>query len=622
MVGIPKVLGGRYEVGEPIGRGGMAEVYIGRDNRLSRRVAIKVLRADLASDTTFQRRFRREAQSSAALNHPAIVGVFDTNEETIETERGPVSVPYIIMEYIEGHTVRSLLSPDSPVPIDEAIEITIGVLDALEYSHRQGIVHRDIKPGNVMITQTGTVKVMDFGIARAMADSAATMTQAHAVVGTAQYLSPEQARGEVVDARSDIYSTGCLLYELLTGRPPFVGDNPASVAYQHVNEAPRRPSELAGDIPQDLDTVVLHALAKNREQRYTDAAAMRSDLQVVLSQIRSGELSGPQTAATSRLAPIPVAAPTAIAAAPPPPPPPAATDPYVTAVSQPVRDEDEDDDERKPWWPWALLVALLVIGAAVAIFMINRSGGDPEPTPTETETVAMTVVPQLAGMDETGVRSALKNAKLEMKVTEPKASEEVEEGKFLSSNPDPGSDVEEGSVVEVTFSSGPDAVEIPDLAGRSQEEARRILEEMGLVAGSTTSEDKPGFQSGEVISTNPTAGGQIKVGERVDLVVATGNVELPDLRGKTQEEAESILTELNLNFSSTTVQTDEYAEGTVANQSRTPGLVQQRSVIKLEIAVPVPAPPTHSERPSETDEPSDAGSESPSPGDEKSSNDN
>ena len=236
------LLGDRYHLDRVIGRGGMAEVWRATDTRLGRAVAIKRLRVDLASDVGFQARFRREAQAAAGLNHPNIVSVYDTGEET--DPDSDVAVPFIVMELVDGHTLKEVLRGDRRILPERALEFTQGVLDALGYSHRAGIVHRDIKPGNVMLTPNGTVKVMDFGIARAVADTSATMTQTAAVIGTAQYLSPEQARGETVDARSDLYSAGCLLYELLVGRPPFVGDSPVSVAYQHVRElpTPRAPS--------------------------------------------------------------------------------------------------------------------------------------------------------------------------------------------------------------------------------------------------------------------------------------------------------------------------------------------------------------------------------------------
>ena len=231
----PHRIGGRYEVGELLGRGGMAEVRKGTDVRLGRTVAIKRLRTDLASDTTFQARFRREAQSAASLNHPAIVSVYDTGEE-MSTDGSNVAQPYIVMEYVAGRTLRDILREGRKILPERALEITSGVLAALDYSHRAGIIHRDIKPGNVMLTPSGDVKVMDFGIARAISDASSAMTQTAAVVGTAQYLSPEQARGEPVDSRSDVYSAGCLVYELLTGRPPFTGDSTVSIAYQHVRE--------------------------------------------------------------------------------------------------------------------------------------------------------------------------------------------------------------------------------------------------------------------------------------------------------------------------------------------------------------------------------------------------
>src|SRR5258706_5335110 len=270
-----RLLGGRYQVGELLGYGGMAEVHRGRDLRLGRDVAIKMLRTDLARDRTFQERFRREAQNAASLNHPAIVAVYDTGEERAQTGE---TIPFIVMEFVNGRTLKEVLTAEGRLMPRRALEITADICAALEFSHRHGIIHRDIKPGNVMLTQTGQVKVMDFGIARALASGASTMTQTSAVIGTAQYLSPEQARGESVDARSDVYATGCVLFELLTGHPPFVGDNPVSVAYQHVREDPLPPSESNRDVPPDIDAVALKALAKNPLNRYQSALDMRNDL--------------------------------------------------------------------------------------------------------------------------------------------------------------------------------------------------------------------------------------------------------------------------------------------------------------------------------------------------------
>jgi serine/threonine protein kinase len=280
----PRLLGGRYELDGIVGRGGMAEVFRARDIRLDRIVAVKTLREDLARDATFQARFRREAQSAASLNHPSIVAVYDTGEDNA----GPSHVPYIVMEYVDGRTLRDLLRDDRRLLPERALEITDGVLRALDYSHRHGIVHRDIKPGNVMLTRTGEVKVMDFGIIMAVSNNDADTTDPHIVIGTAQYLSPEQARGERVDAPSDLYSTGCLLYELLTGRPPFLGDSPVAIAYQHVRENPVPPSRLDPEIPAWADSIVLRAMAKDPGRRYQSATEMRTDIQRALSSAPEG----------------------------------------------------------------------------------------------------------------------------------------------------------------------------------------------------------------------------------------------------------------------------------------------------------------------------------------------
>src|SRR4051794_29790539 len=274
-----RLLGGRYEIGAVLGYGGMAEVHYGRDVRLGRDVAIKLLRSDLARDPAFQARFRREAQSAASLNHPAIVAVYDTGEDSAN---GGVS-PYIVMEYVEGRTLRQVIEAEGRLLPQRALEITALICTALDQAHRAGIVHRDVKPGNVMLTPGGDVKVMDFGIARAVTSTAATMTQTAAVIGTAHYLSPEQARGEHVDARSDVYSTGCMLYELVTGAPPFSGDSAVAVAYQHVREDPVPPSRIEPDVPAAVDAIVLKAMAKNAANRYQTAGEMRADIERALA---------------------------------------------------------------------------------------------------------------------------------------------------------------------------------------------------------------------------------------------------------------------------------------------------------------------------------------------------
>nr|WP_324650194.1 Stk1 family PASTA domain-containing Ser/Thr kinase [Georgenia sp. H159] len=599
---VPKVLAGRYEVRELIGRGGMAEVYIGYDSRLSRTVAIKVLRSDLARDPTFQARFRREAQSAASLNHPAIVSVYDTGEDDVVTsggERAPV--PYIVMEYVEGHTVRSLLVDGSAVPIDEATEIVIGVLSALAYSHREGIVHRDIKPGNVMLTPTGQVKVMDFGIARAMADSAATMTQTHAVVGTAQYLSPEQARGEVVDARSDIYSTGCLLYELLTGEPPFSGDSAVAVAYQHVRELPKAPSEVASDIPETLDRIVLKALAKDREDRYPDAAAMRSDLE---SAMRGGAVGAPAAsswAAAAAAAGQPtsvIGATTATQAMP------AATRSSTAVQAQ----EDEEPEKRSPWWVWLLVLVGLLAAGGVAYLLLTDEDNEPtEPTVVE--------VPNLEGMDQTEARQAIEDEGLVFAIGEPEFSDDIEPGLFVSAAPAVGESVEEGETVTVRFSAGPDSVAMPDVVGLSQRQAQDQLsqDELGFSVRITYQPiDDPQYEKDRVAQTEPAAGDPLEPDSEVVLHIATGNVEVPDLRGQPIEAATEALRALNLTVTPVDQPSGDVDPGTVLDQNRT-GPVPRFSTIELVVAVAPPTPEPTTEEPT-TEEPT---TEDPPPDDEE-----
>ncbi|MHB1287867.1 Stk1 family PASTA domain-containing Ser/Thr kinase [Georgenia sp.] len=604
---IPRVLAGRYEVGELIGRGGMAEVHIGYDNRLSRTVAIKVLRSDLARDPTFQARFRREAQSAAALNHPSIVAVYDTGEEQMVGSNGqPRTVPFIVMEYVEGHTVRALLSGGDPVPIDEAVDIVVGVLSALEYSHREGIVHRDIKPGNIMLTPTGQVKVMDFGIARAMTDSAATMTQTHAVVGTAQYLSPEQARGEVVDARSDLYSTGCLLYELLTGQPPFSGDSAVAVAYQHVREVPRTPSAVTPDIPEVLDRVVLEALAKDREDRYADAAHMRADL---LAAVRGGHVAAPAAAAWG-MAGTMVAEPATAAMSTLPAAATRMSSPGPATFGAPAA-EDEDEPRRSHWWVW--LLALVGIAAAAGIVYLAMNPSEPPP-PTQV------AVPAMAGMDQVQVNAALKAVDLAASIVDPVPSETVPAGLFVQSDPAVGKMVDPGTTVQVAFSAGPPEipnVNVPDVTGRTQEEAAAAIEDADLTVGRVTEENaNASVDIGDVIRTDPAANASVAPGTPVSIVIASPNADLPDLVGETQETATQILRDRDLVAVIRTQESGDFDPGTVLEQSRPEGIVERGSTITLLVAtaVPEPEPTTPAPTPTEpTPAPTTTPTASPTP---------
>ncbi|WP_166844269.1 Stk1 family PASTA domain-containing Ser/Thr kinase [Isoptericola sp. BMS4] len=566
----PRVLAGRYEVGELIGRGGMAEVHIGHDSRLGRTVAIKVLRSDLARDPSFLARFRREAQSAAALNHPAIVAVYDTGEDTVtDTQGATVHVPFIVMEYVEGHTVRDILQDGAAVPIEEALEITAGVLSALEYSHQAGIVHRDIKPANVMITPTGAVKVMDFGIARAVADSAATMTQTHAVIGTAQYLSPEQARGEQVDARSDLYSTGCLLFELLTGRPPFIGDSPVAVAYQHVGQAAQRPSELASDVPEVLDRIVLKSLAKDRDTRYSTAAEFRADLE---SALRGGAVTAPLLGAAAA-----GAGATQVMGAG------AGTQVMDPATQQwgatgaPTTPPDgtptEEEGKSRKGLMWTLItIGVLAVAAIVTILLLNGNRG---PEQVEVPPLPATVTSQEA-------RDRIEGAGL-VYAEEIDTESTEQEGTFLGQNPQGGAMVDEGSRVTVTFAAGPDTIAVPPLAGLSESEAEDALAEANLQKGEVSQQNSASVAEGDVIESNPGEGQAVTEGDSVDLVLSTGQVSLPDLRGMSEDAAKSKLSDLGLSSDTREEESDE-EPGTVISQSPAEGSVTQGDTVELVIA--------------------------------------
>jgi eukaryotic-like serine/threonine-protein kinase len=564
----PRVLGGRYEVGALLGRGGMAEVHVARDTRLGRSVAVKLLRSDLARDPSFQARFRREAQAAAGLNHPSIVAVYDTGAElTTEPHGGRVELPWIVMEYVEGRTLRDMLRTDHPLAIEECLSITEGVLNALEYSHRMGIVHRDIKPANVMITPAGEVKVMDFGIARAVSDSSATLTQTSAVMGTAQYLSPEQARGEQVDSRSDLYSTGCLLYEILTGRPPFTGDAPVAVAYQHVSEQPRPPSALAPQIPPAVDHVVLMALSKDREHRYQTAGDFADDLR---RAVEGRPLRG-ASFATQRFEAAPPTAATRVAPAVAPVPAPVPVSPATGTLPR-VGDGDpplEEEPARKRW-PWVLLILVLLLGIGGVGYALSRGdggGGSGDPTSSAPATVP---VPDLAGSSQADAEAQLTALGLTSTVVQA-ADDTVAAGDVVSTDPAAGTPVVVGESVTLTVSTGPDAVQVPDVTGRTQEQARAQLTGAGLTVGDVTTSDDPSVDKGEVISTDPAGGTSQPRGTAVAIVVASGQVTVPDVTGKSLADAVGQLKDLGFSTNSTTATAPTDADpGTVVSQDLSP----------------------------------------------------
>jgi eukaryotic-like serine/threonine-protein kinase len=532
-----RLLGGRYEIGELLGFGGMAEVHLGRDVRLGRDVAVKVLRPDLARDPSFQGRFRREAQSAASLNHPSIVAVYDTGED----RAGGVSTPYIVMEFVEGRTLREVLDAEGRLLPQRALEITAQVCAALDQAHRAGIVHRDVKPGNVMLTPSGEVKVMDFGIARAVTSTAATMTQTAAVIGTAHYLSPEQARGEHVDARSDVYSTGCLLYELLTGGPPFSGDSAVAVAYQHVREDPVPPSRIEPDVPPSVDAIVLKAMAKNPANRYQTAGEMRADIERALA--------GRPVEATPLLA----AESTAIV------PPPATT--VLLRQPPPAR---RGRGAAYTLLALATIAVFLVTLLAATHFFSGSSGGEVN-------------TPNVVGQSLADAEATLAGKGLAVgKITE-KYDVKVPKGDVISQDPPPDILLRKGQTVDLVVSLGVHFVSVPiDLVGLTEDEARARLQVAHLRVGQIVSRNSDA-PAGQVLGTDPRGGARVPENSAVTLFVSNAKVKVPGVIGKDSATATSLLEQAGFVVleQSAAVYDPKQPEGTVVGQSPSGGTFQK-----------------------------------------------
>jgi eukaryotic-like serine/threonine-protein kinase len=488
----------RYEVGEVIGHGGMAEVHLGRDVRLGRQVAIKLLRRDLARDPTFQARFRREAQSAASLNSPSIVAVYDTGEDVIDG----FATPYIVMEHVEGRTLRDILAAEGRLLPRRALEITAAICVALEQAHAAGIVHRDIKPANVMLTPTGDVKVMDFGIARALTSSTTTMTQTASVVGTAHYLSPEQARGEHVDARSDIYSTGCMLYELLTGAPPFTGESAVAVAYQHVREDPLPPSTVEPDVPADVDAIVLVAMAKNAVNRYQSATEMRADIEralggrpVLARPVASG--GEPMGVTTS---------PTAVLLREPAP--------------------------RRRGAAYAVLalatLAVFVVVLVIARNVLTGSSGDLN-------------TPSVVGETYADAQSTLTGQGLRVGSVTDTYTDKNDKGDIISQNPPAGILLRKGQTVDLVISNGIQYVTVPEgLIGLTEQQAKNSLAAEHLKLGKVISKNSAVTQ-GQVLASDPVEGTSVAAGSKVILTVSNSHVKVPDVKGDDEATASALL---------------------------------------------------------------------------------
>jgi serine/threonine protein kinase len=609
-----RIIAGRYTLGNLIGRGGMADVYEGVDNRLGRTVAIKMLKSDLANDPAFEARFRQEAQASARMAHPTIVRVYDAGEETnIDSNGNQRKYPFIVMEFVKGKLLRELLH-ERRLTLQETLDYSIGVLTALEFSHRAGVIHRDIKSANIMINEAGQIKVMDFGIARAVSESSATVAHTAGIVGTAQYFSPEQAKGEDVDARTDLYSTGVLLYEMLCGRPPFKGESAVSVAYQHVSEPVLPPSHFDKSVSPALDAVALRALEKNREQRFQTAAEFREHLIAAATGAQMpSSLAG--------------AAPADTVSEPEPQSNPAENDfeamlaasgmNSTTAISTPEASSAQTQNLNSGWNdlrtpatnPFSSLgvemptntgstkapifadenrpsTSLMVtIGTAVSVVLVGLmvwfvafSNLSFNITPGGGIAVA-----DVVGKTYTDGYSALTEQRLLVsKVSEPNDTIPVDT--IIRTDPPAGTSVGERQMITVYVSSGANQVKIPMLTGLTESEAAGVLATLKLTLGTITQGNSGSVESGKVIESIPGLNMEVPEGTAVNLVVSNGKVMVPDVRNLAISEARNIMSapDIALPVSITTREECAGTLGTiVVDQSIAPGLAPQRSAIIL-----------------------------------------
>ena len=612
---VPDTVDNRYKVLEVIGTGAMATVYAAEDTRLGRKVALKILRPEQAQDDTFRARFKREAEAVASLNNPAIVAVYDTGSynpsqdggDSASSEEG-TAIPYIVMEYVEGHTLRSILSRGGHLPVRDALGYSEQLLGALQYSHSMGIIHRDIKPANIMVLertsediakgQPGQIKVMDFGISRAIEEAGEALTKANVVMGSARYMSPEQVSGKEVDARSDLYSAACVIYEMIAGRSPFDAESNVDLAAKHLSDAPEPPSKFTPlEVPAGLDAVILKGLAKNPDERYQSAAEFA---QALVSVVRPGEETVVQDAAmTTAFVPSATTASLGEDYAP-----------YTTSITEAsVEDgglngffEYEDDEElydveeyaeydesspRKRAWVrflvGTLIAALLVFSVGSVLYYQNKLNEVPQVS-----------VPAVVNVSRDDADNQLRNLGFVLDYRTA-YSDNIKKGDVISVEPGVGSKVNKGSTVTVTVSSGPEKVKLPDnLQGQSEAYVRNALKDLGLVDGRVSTVESASVPAGMVVELSPEKGSTddkgaqtVEAGSTVNIVLSSGKVKVPSLVGLTKDQAIAALTaqDVLLNTNIETVQTNERPAGTVLSQSSAAGtLVAQNSTVTIRVA--------------------------------------
>jgi serine/threonine protein kinase len=564
------LISGRYELGKVIGTGGMATVYAARDTLLNRDVAIKILHDKLGDDPRFDALFKQEARAASSLNNPNIVNVLDAGEDNYTDELGmPRQRSFIVMEYIDGLELSRLTSR-GPLKLSEATRVAAELLSALDYAHRAGIVHRDIKPSNIMITRQGKVKILDFGIARAVAETFDTVTQTTEILGTAAYFSPEQARGEQIDARTDVYAAAVVIYEMLAGRPPFIGDNAVAVAHQQIHAEPAAPSTFNPKVSPAIDMVVLYALKKDRDERYQTAADFARELGL----------------AAAGHVPRPVVAPDEVdillaeVVEPvqendPQLPPEFAALFGSTASSQPQFSSPPPMPERRRLVQAGIVVALIfAVIAGIGIWVATLKPADIFPNSTR----VIPAVENLTYGQAMGKLSALGLTSEQMTEN----STEIGVDKVIRTEPPTGTKVEGGSKVRVYVSLGKAKAQVPNVAGMTQADATAAIKAAGFEIGTITPGNSATIKLDKVVSTTPTSGTELNAGDKVDMVVSNGKFDLPDLKGKTVKDASTELSKLLVNpIIKADPSCPKATDPTVNSQSVKPGVVTQGTAITL-----------------------------------------